>query len=37
MQDYPLSWNQLLEVLPDGIAFVDEHGMIRYATSTSRS
>ena len=31
MQDYPLSWNQLLEVLPDGIAFVDEHGMIRYA------
>jgi len=31
VEDYPLSWNHLLEVLPDGIAFVDEHGMIRYA------
>ena len=31
LEDYPLSWNHLLEVLPDGIAFVDEHGMIRYA------
>ena len=31
LEDYPVSWNHLLEVLPDGIAFVDEHGMIRYA------
>ncbi len=26
-----LSWQQLLEVLPDGVAFVDEHGVIRHA------
>ena len=31
LEDYPLSWNHLLEVLPDGIAFVDEHGTIRHA------
>ncbi len=31
LEDYPLSWNHLLEVLPDGVAFVDEHGLIRYA------
>src|SRR5665213_892161 len=31
LEDYPLSWNHLLEVLPDGIAFVDEQGTIRHA------
>jgi diguanylate cyclase (GGDEF)-like protein/PAS domain S-box-containing protein len=31
VEDFPLSWNHLLEVLPDGIAFVDEHGTIRLA------
>jgi Amt family ammonium transporter len=30
LEDYPLSWNHLLEVLPDGVAFVDEHGVIRH-------
>jgi diguanylate cyclase (GGDEF)-like protein/PAS domain S-box-containing protein len=27
----PLSWHHLLEVLPDGIAYVDEHGVICHA------
>jgi diguanylate cyclase (GGDEF)-like protein/PAS domain S-box-containing protein len=31
LEDHPLSWNHLLEVLPDGVAFVDEHGVIRHA------
>jgi PAS domain S-box-containing protein len=31
VEDFPLSWHILLEVLPDGIAFVDGPGVIRYA------
>jgi len=31
LDDFPLSWHILLEVLPDGIAFVDGPGVIRYA------
>ena len=31
LEDPSLSWHQLLEVLPDGIAFVDEHGVICHA------
>ena len=31
LEDYPLSWHYLFEVLPDGIAFVNENGVIRYA------
>ncbi|MGA2295483.1 MAG: EAL domain-containing protein [Acidimicrobiales bacterium] len=31
LDDFPLSWHILLEVLPDGIAFVDGTGVIRYA------
>ena len=27
-EDPPLSWQHLLEVLPDGVAYVDEHGVI---------
>ena len=30
-EDFPLSWHILLEVLPDGIAFIDGPGVIRYA------
>ncbi|MGD0256188.1 MAG: EAL domain-containing protein [Acidimicrobiales bacterium] len=30
-EDSPLSCQQLLEVLPDGIAFIDEHGVICHA------
>jgi diguanylate cyclase (GGDEF)-like protein/PAS domain S-box-containing protein len=30
-EDPPLSWHHLLEVLPDGVAFVDEHGVICHA------
>jgi len=32
LEDHPLSWDRLLTVLPDGIAFVDEHGVIRHAS-----
>jgi diguanylate cyclase (GGDEF)-like protein/PAS domain S-box-containing protein len=31
IQGFPLSWHILLEVLPDGVAFVDGQGVIRYA------
>jgi diguanylate cyclase (GGDEF)-like protein/PAS domain S-box-containing protein len=31
LDDYPLSWQHLVEVLPDGVALVDEHGAVRYA------
>ena len=31
LDQYPLTWSRLLTVLPDGIAFVDEQGVIRYA------
>ena len=31
VQGFPLSWHILLEVLPDGVAFVDGRGIIRYA------
>jgi len=30
-EDPPLSWQHLLEVLPDGVAYVDEHGVICHA------
>ena len=30
VEDLPLSLNSLLEVLPDGIAFVDEYGVISH-------
>jgi diguanylate cyclase (GGDEF)-like protein/PAS domain S-box-containing protein len=31
LDEYPLSWQHLVEVLPDGVALVDEGGDIRYA------
>ena len=31
--DHPDSWQHLLELLPDGIAFIDELGVIRYLNS----
>jgi diguanylate cyclase (GGDEF)-like protein/PAS domain S-box-containing protein len=31
LDEFPLSWQHLVEVLPDGVALVDEHGAIRYA------
>lgn len=32
LEGHPLSWDRLLEVLPDGIAFVDPHGVIHYVS-----
>jgi PAS domain S-box-containing protein len=29
--EYPLSWQHLLEVLPDGVLFVDGEGTIHFA------
>jgi diguanylate cyclase (GGDEF)-like protein/PAS domain S-box-containing protein len=31
LDNYPLTWSRLLKVLPDGIAFVDDRGIVRYA------
>jgi diguanylate cyclase (GGDEF)-like protein/PAS domain S-box-containing protein len=31
LDQYPLTWSRLLTVLPDGIAFVDDQGVVRYA------
>jgi diguanylate cyclase (GGDEF)-like protein/PAS domain S-box-containing protein len=31
LDNHPLTWSRLLKVLPDGIAFVDDHGVVRYA------
>ena len=31
LEESPLSCQQLFEVLPDGIAFIDEHGVICHA------
>ncbi len=31
LEQHPLTWDRLLHVLPDGIAFVDEGGIVRHA------
>jgi diguanylate cyclase (GGDEF)-like protein/PAS domain S-box-containing protein len=33
LDEYPLSWQHLVEVLPDGVALVDDDGVIRHANS----
>jgi len=30
-EDHPASWHHLIDVMPDGVVFVDEHGVICYA------
>ena len=33
LERHPLTWERLLNVLPDGVAFVDETGVIRHANA----
>ncbi len=33
LEQHPLTWERLLRVLPDGIAFVDEGGIVRHANA----